>query len=1057
MNLGRYERALEGLRRLGGPDCREANLLEQARAELANSARLLPGETAAYYIRECLDGVTKLFGIEPRQHDVRSPAKQLLASLESVDGRGLDDDEVQRSIRELRLAIEMSESERGRRVARAIASQIGQEPRGGEIERFATRWARTVERAAQILHGDAHDEEEVSRLVSEAVDLVSALAGRMSGNLDELDALAAIAEPSDSDADRVVALTADPRRAGYFYRGLGSPAWIPPLQDRGVFEPPLHGWWPQGDYLARAASGASEVALGLVTQILRDPHPLAIPVALSVCAAIGAPAIDTAVAALQSPSYPAPHAVAYRLREISASAADARLLGFIPRLADASLELLSGSGSVVVSKFEEYDYSSLVSTFVARCPDADVMELARVLRFKLDRALDLGRERVYRSVSLLRSTIAESEGGARREVPDALVSGIRDTLDRLQALGTPLAGRLALLEGDEEIVRRLRAYHLLQDLDEAWDAASEMVVEEIASARPTPETELLLRVVWERSAPDRRQELLERLGEPRTGVEDPVAEQVRVWAWLEAADEVPEPWFSMRRELEAEFGEGGHDSRFGSGAAYMPSRTPRDVSDLVALGPVESLRFAQEWRSERDSWLEPSAEGLANALTTASAADPGPWVEALVESVGALRPRYVAAVLDGVAQAIRDGPANEVPWDTIVSVGEAVGRHLDVTQSNDEEATWEWAATSVVSLLVLGCDKDLVPAPLLVKTADCLRWYTRYRSPATVGASDTLTMAINKLSTRALEALLGVSLTAQRLGADVRRRVAELFEAIDEELSDASERRFAVAICGRWLHVLLSLDHAAAEARLPTLFGDLTKDEVDLVGLRDSLPWVRKTRDTLVALEPHARAYLDAIDEDEGDRHDIRAAVDWMVLCYEAELPTAWIPDEVLATLRLPARLSRAAEMYGRIIRDVHPLGEERADRALAYWDAALVRDDHATAYEGFGWWSESDLSDYDWLSRLGATIDRTHGQLDWDQEAVARLCRLPELDESWRVLAVMVRGVKDYWTLAGWRDSFRELLEATEPSWEVNEVGRRELIEALLEREMFEFREFLH
>jgi hypothetical protein len=69
---------------------------------------------------------------------------------------------------------------------------------------------------------------------------------------------------------------------------------------------------------------------------------------------------------------------------------------------------------------------------------------------------------------------------------------------------------------------------------------------------------------------------------------------------------------------------------------------------------------------------------------------------------------------------------------------------------------------------------------------------------------------------------------------------------------------------------------------------------------------------------PYARAYLDAIDDDDADREDIRAASDWLVLCYDAELPDPWQPEEVLGSLRLAERWSRGAEMYERILREVH-------------------------------------------------------------------------------------------------------------------------------------------
>ena len=108
----------------------------------------------------------------------------------------------------------------------------------------------------------------------------------------------------------------------------------------------------------------------------------------------------------------------------------------------------------------------------------------------------------------------------------------------------------------------------------------------------------------------------------------------------------------------------------------------------------------------------------------------------------------------------------------------------------------------------------------------------------------------------------------------------------------------------------------------------------------------------------------------------------------------------------------------------------------------------------GFGWWSETAIQDDDWLDRMHRTLTLSGGVIDWDHEVVRRLAMIPR-SEALHSLELLVTGAQNPWTVRYWEDDLRQALEQASAHPELDEA-RRDLVEAVLGKQLYEFRSYL-
>jgi hypothetical protein len=461
MNEAQFDMALSGLSRLGGMDAqRVQNLLQAARTNVETEGPAAD-EIVSYCIRECLETLPSVFGYD-------KPPPTLVTDLEAIldESRTMSSpaDSVETLRSRIELVIRRTNETRSDRVARAMASQVGEYQPNPELDSFASAWTRVVGRVNQILHGAGSTAGEVARLLDEAIGLVAALVASMSERLDELDALAAI-DPGPEQVNRLVQLLADSRNKRYF-AGRAKPEWVAKLDERGIFKTPLEGNWTQGELLVRASAATPHVVLPIVERIASDPHRAAELVVIEVASEIGPAASSALAQVLKKPVYKDPTLVAVELEKLVRRWIEGGHAQELIRMMDLALQPGKPlKGNSPSSKVDDYSYQRLLELLVESVPCDAATDLTKLINYKLRKSLSLANEKSGYPISFNRGQIeGDASAHLSYEVPNALISAMRDSLRKLRECGFSLSDREALLgPQNEEIVARLFAHHLLEE------------------------------------------------------------------------------------------------------------------------------------------------------------------------------------------------------------------------------------------------------------------------------------------------------------------------------------------------------------------------------------------------------------------------------------------------------------------------------------------------------------------------------------------------------------------------------------------------------------------
>jgi hypothetical protein len=289
---------------------------------------------------------------------------------------------------------------------------------------------------------------------------------------------------------------------------------------------------------------------------------------------------------------------------------------------------------------------------------------------------------------------------------------------------------------------------------------------------------------------------------------------------------------------------------------------------------------------------------------------------------------------------------------------------------------------------------------------------------------------------------------------DAPRWGSRLVLVVDDELNfGGSEATLAAAVTARLFPQLVHVGGDDALALIPRLFGEPEGDALAVKILEVLTQYARPiTNDLLDQFYPYIVAYFQTVPAEGGEAE--RSSVRWLLIGYIRQLDGQDDAAILVELLHDPSRVSEAAEFYGRVLKQEAQGTPEELRAALEFWDAVLATDLPGKAFGGFGWWSEGDaVPDSDWLPHILATLRRANGRLDWDHEVVLRLCRRPDQPAAWEALALLVRGADERWTVAYWAGDLQRLLEGSAGVDEPIRSARNDLVEALVERELLDFR----
>jgi hypothetical protein len=495
---------------------------------------------------------------------------------------------------------------------------------------------------------------------------------------------------------------------------------------------------------------------------------------------------------------------------------------------------------------------------------------------------------------------------------------------------------------------------------------------------------------------------------------------------------------------------------------FAGSPSPLSADEIDSLGPEGLIEWVTNWEPG-DGFRSATPEMLGRTIAEAVSRGVAKWIADLQSTIGGLKePVYIRGVFAGLTEAAKGSHLAARDLEPIVAAAELVWTEpwqsaLDLQDMFDFDPDWSRAKEQVVDLVAELARKDAGLSPYVDRLGVMIQEACADTgSVIGVTPADPFTAALNKANTRAIRALIDLTLYAYRHEqGDVWTQ--RLFDIIEAQLdSEVEENALAVAGLTAVLWTQLSvLDETRAAGLRVLAFGRPNAEELKISVLESSIKYARPTKRLLADLRSHLLVYLGHVGLDSDERGEGKA-ITWLLLGHLWEVE-GWLNlDELLVFLIEIEQLSQAAADYGRILKNTDPLPHNVQLHAIEFWKAALNCATDPDEYRGFGWWSEAAIPDEEWLSLIHRTLGFSKGRIDWFDGLIDRLLRLVHDLRALEVLALALTGVdRDPWTVRLAAKDIRALLEAAQDEFLESPVFQR-IVELLLERELYQFREFL-
>ncbi len=1035
---------LEQLLRLGPDGLRAGEMLTSA-SEQIQTPSVRAGNVIAFCTREALMSLLDIGG--KRSRDVGDAAERVVEVAKRVREERTSTETLLEATQTLEAAL-AGPGPHARRLERAITAIARRAPARTTAD-LLDAYVDVLGDVNTALHSDV-TLNAASALHERSVTIVGGLFGPMTERLGEIDALAAIVEPTPEDRARLAALTGDARVAEYFFSRAQGPGWLTVLSEDDLLRAPLEGPWPAFRYLNRLASSDPDVLREWLSS--RPPgRGLTANQAyalLGIARNVRSGVADAVARIVESHTHDQGilHGLAAYLEALDASEHAA------PGVITVLKRSLAGVAGENSPADDSYLAAGILTVAVSSARAGEEARWLRILTAKLA-ALTGPSQHSLQFRRLVAIDGLGLEAGA--PVLQLFVVAVTQVARLAAAAGMPTAERVAVLEKlPAPLAGRVIAAHLNDTVDEDGAASVVILAGEVAERVPMPETLRLLRALTAREQAGLEEQMLQALGSPPTAEElaavaageELPSSWKRAYGWLEAMPQVvKEAWAAANERVEALWGtalpEGHILPPVTSGWVSLSS--PADADGLAALTPLQAAGYAAAWRPEGNAYGGPTARGLADALGKSMRESPGHWLaENPVELVRTLRqPTYISEYLKVLGEHAVEltGPVTQVveavelvqsgPWPVEDLGGDAF----------DQDHDWSRACLAGVELLgklaSVGADvtaeRDRAWAVIVRAAQD------RHESSGLLEDPEAkpLDHAVNRNSMASLSVAVGFAVDTAKAGVEP----AELIELLDEVLDlPRPDGLHARAILARPLPFLAELAPGWNAANWERLVGDEAPDGLGPETFDLYLEWgdpdqrmLEGNRSRYEAAVPrvpeHARRHLLAALLAGIDGYDAAAVIGMLRLAGEEEVSEAaqW----------LAFRAFEDAEM---------PLGP-----AVEFWRLALAQRLGAEAYEGFGWLARVvRLESDEWLDLMLAAALAAKGQLGQANHVAARAGEHPDDERAVRLVTALLEADLKLWYLEDVGRVGLELLAGTDPA---TSDARLVLRERLLEREFFD------
>jgi hypothetical protein len=845
---------------------------------------------------------------------------------------------------------------------------------------------------------------QARELSSRALAVLMLIFGPFEARQAELDALAQLEDPAESDVARLLSVCSGPHHLSYFMRRAMSPKWLELLTPSGILDPPRQGQlWAAAILVERLAPEHGAAVATWLDRIYTSCAKTEVRAGYIVMAARHSLPNSSRPLLRALQDYPSSQWI--RGEAVIALGTMEASSDFVEKVAAV---ILKSAQDQATNDFSGEAADALLAGLGAKNALRRIQLLAGGLAASAETRLLLTPLSPAGSIE----QIAEIEGREAGRLLKALLAAIR-----LAREFTPATSELnAVFDGLPAGLRsRLRVWTLRH----ALDASTEERVLEIASAirdrSPNAEDLLLIDEITSQEASSLWAgpwiEALgaapkpEEIGRALAASDVPI-EWRRVARWYEILPaNVRDVWGTAAALMAPTLPSPSRDAYLEAprGLEFDSARSPFTKAELASLDVSEAAQRISGWRPTGDHLT--LARELGRTLEELVSESPQRWAEKPLETVALLRhPTYIHHYFAGLAKASSDlgglGPgiieaitvAMTHPW-SVVTLG-ADDFDYDQSWTPVDEECLDLIGRLAERDVDLGSRYDDAWAPVIRAVRD------RATASRISRHKDPLETAINRPCTRALQSIFHL------MGADFRRERLirdEALAVLDEALAlsgwDGAEHR---AIIAPRLSFLLHVAPDWVERRASDLFGKsapsgLGQQTVDL-----ALKWGRPNR---WLLERYRPLLLHAVRA-ESDR-----AMDHLMVAMLWAIPGFSVSEVVTLLVQMGAeRLSKAGESLARLL---HPDPDPgHLEIGIAFWEEALVIAKRPTlALRGFGWWADVEkLGQTKWEALTLTTCDRAKGNLALSHKVAERAATAPVTNIGLSILTSLVRGQHEYW-----------------------------------------------
>ena len=909
--------------------------------------------------------------------------------------------------------------------------------------------------------------------------------------------------PKDKVEEALALIKKSPANADYFFEQLTSPEWIDPLRERRFFSTPYPAEkrgdgiafpnWPPGEYLARMARipGAQERVVTAFEKLPDCDNP-------RVYETVGdaANVLPPAMAMRLVPQLTKGLELPFQLRlpekttETMTRLADAGLGAAALRLAKLLFAVLpatpaapdgsdefSWSRRQARARFDAWEYGSLLEKSLKSLVRATGMDAFRFLCDLLEQAIT--RERIEKEEGpddyshIWRPTIEHSE--KRREgLKDDLVSAVRDAGDQLaQSSPQGLSDVLEELKGrSKRVFGRLALFLLSRHPHEPTAVLEEWLgdPEDWEDSGTGPEYEEALKRLFDKLPAPVQQSFLDRIdkGPDRESYvafrknmdgHDPSEEDVSRYhdVWVRdrlgvLADHLSAPYKERLKGLEGKFGPAQpRDRAFRVTSGWVGEKSPLSEDETLSLDWPSFIEKLKSWEPP-STFDGPSEGGLANSVRQRVTARPQEAVQHLYE-VFNVPPRYVAAILEGLREVIRD-KASKTAFDwgsALTFMARVVAEAQSAEPSEATQRVRRAAAWLIQDSFEAGAAS--IPMEHRKEVWEVLQALTEDDDPTPEHESryggenmDPATLSINTARGEAFHGILRYALWVRRhLETSVDREamlkagfgeLPEVRLVLERHLDPGTDPSVAVrAVYGQWFPWLVLLDEQWAVREVPIIFPG-TPEHAPLfwAAWGAYIVFCQPYTNVLAILRPIYARVTDGLKGASPRKERVnpaeRLAQHLMAFYWRGEITLE--RDDLVARFFATASdelRGQALDWVGQVLarsEDAPPPDDvKRRLRELWEWRAnsqTAGKDE----LQAFGWWFGSGRLDEEWSLQVLESILARSIMPEPDHMVAERLAAMVGSHPTGvvRCLDRMIDIGSRGWSIHGWLDQARTILD---------------------------------